>query len=107
MSCCFIKKDRENASALAANGGIRNLQLMDICTWRYMCYGLQICLHRFQVLRAFSNIRKNFQDMPTKKVLAKRLRVQREIEALKNMQTTGYTLAGLRPLNRDEKEIRL
>ena len=101
MSCCFVKKDRENASALAANDGICNLQLLDIRAWRDKCNGLQLCLQSFQVLRAFSNIRDNFQEMPTKKVLAKRLRVQREIEALRHMQTTRYSLAGLRPLNRD------
>lgn len=107
MSCCFIKKDRENASALANVNEIRNLQLMDIRAWRYKCIDLQLCLQRFQLLRAFSNICDNFQKRPTKKVLAKRLRVQREIEALRNMRATKDTLAGLRPLNQDEKGIRL
>lgn len=107
MSCCFIKKDRENASALAVNDGIRNLQLMDIRLWRNKCNNLQLSLQRFQVMRAFSNVRENFRERPTKKLLAKRLRVKREIEALKQMRATGGSLAGLRPLNRDEKEILL
>lgn len=105
MSCCFIKKDRENIPPLAANDRIRNLQLMDIRVWRNKCYDLQLSLHSFQVMRAFSKIRDNFQERPTKKVLAKRLRVQREIEALKHMRATGESLAGLRPLNRGEKGI--
>lgn len=107
MSCCFIKKDREDASSLATGDGIPHLQLMDIRTWKDKCSGLQLCLQNFQVLRAFSNMRENFQERPSKKTLAKRLRVQREIEALKRMRATGGPLAGLRPLNRDEKGILL
>ena len=107
MSCCFVKKDREDASALAAGDGTPHLQLMDIRTWRDTCNGLQLFLRSFQLMRAFSNMRENFQERPAKKTLAKRLRVQREIEALKCMRATGGSLAGLRPLNRDEKGIRL
>ena len=53
MSCCFIKKDRDNASALANVNDIHNLQLMDIRAWRYKCIDLQLCLQRFQVLKSF------------------------------------------------------
>jgi len=106
MSCCFVKKDREDTLVLAAGDDTPHLQLMDIRTWRDKCNGLQHSLQRFQVLRAFDNMRKNFKDRPTKKVLAKRLRVKREIEVLRHMRTTGGSLAGLRPLNRDELEKR-
>ena len=107
MSCCFIKKDREDASALADGDGTPHLQLMDIRTWRDKCNGLQLVLRRFKLMRTFSNMRENFQKRPSKKTLAKRLRVQREIEALKNMRATRGSLAGLRPLNQDEMGTRL
>ena len=107
MSCCFIKKDREDALALATGDGTPHLQLMDIRTWRDKCNSLQLVLQKFKLMRAFSNMHENFQKRPSRKTLAKRLRVQREIEALKNMRATGGSLAGLRPLNQDEKGMRL
>ena len=107
MSCCFTKKNREDASALAANDKTPHLQLLDIRAWKNKCNGLELILRKFKLMRTFSKMRESFQERPSKKTLAKRLRVQREIEALKNMRATGGSLAGLRPLNRDKKGIRL
>ena len=101
MYCCFTKKDHENASALVESNITPHLQLLDIRMLKNKCNNLQLCFQSFQLLRVFINIRENFRQRPSKKTLAKRLRVQREIEALKSMRAPEYSLAGLRPLNRD------
>lgn len=106
MSCCFIKKDRKNSSALAAHDKTSHLHLIVIPMWKDKCNSLQVFLQRFQIMRAFSNFCKNFQKKPTKKE-AKRLRIQREIKALNNIQATRGPLTGLLPLNRNKKGIRL
>ena len=102
MSCCFPrKKDRSDPHTLASEDLTPHLQLIDIRSWKNKCGNLESIFKLFVTLRAFNNMRQNFITRPKYKrtTLAKRNRIQREIQALQDMKSTKYPQAYQQPLN--------
>ena len=105
MSCCFPQKDRIDPHTLASEDLTPPLQLIDIRSLENTCSNLQTILIKFLIFRTFNNMCRNFLTRPRKNkrtralTITKRNRIQREIQALQDMNSTKYPRAGLQPLN--------